>query len=331
MSEKNTSQTNSTATSYLNAHGKITYTLTNDYMFRAILQRNLHVLKGLTCAMLHIDPATVTDIVITNPIELGQTIDNKEFILDINITLNNNTRINLEMQVENELNWQDRSLSYLCRSFDELYSGQNYSETFPVYHIGFLDFSLFSDEAEFYAKYKLINVKTHKVFSDKFNLSVVDLTHIELATEEDRRYGMDLWARRFKATTWEEIKMLAAQNEYLEEATQELYKCNSDDIIRQQCRAREEYYRRQRTREKALKDANEERDRLVEENKQLVAKIEQLAIEKEQLATEKDQLVTEKEQLVTEKEQLATKMEEALKLVQLQNAEIERLKALQNE
>lgn len=132
--------------------------------------------------------------------------------------------------------------------------------------------------------------------------------------------------------------MLAAQNEYLEEATQELYKCNSDDIIRQQCRAREDYYRRQRTREKALKDASEERDRLAEENKQLAVKNEQLATEKEQLATEKeqlatekDQLVTEKEQLVTEKEQLATKMEEALKLVQLQNAEIERLKALKNE
>ena len=310
MSEKNTSQTNPTSASYLNAHGKITYTLTNDYMFRAILQRNLHVLKGLTCAMLHIDPETVTDISITNPIELGQTIDNKEFILDINVTLNNNTRINLEMQVENELNWQDRSLSYLCRSFDELYSGQDYSETLPVYHIGFLDFSLFSVEAEFYAKYKLINVKTHKVFSDKFNLSVVDLTHIELATEEDRRYGIDLWARLFKATTWEEIKMLAAQNEYLEEATQELYKCNSDDIIRQQCRAREEYYRRQRTREKALKDANEERDRLAEENKQLAAKNEQLATEKEQLAKER---------------------EEALRIVQLQNAEIERLRALQNE
>ena len=109
--------------------------------------------------------------------------------------------------------------------------------------------------------------------------------------------------------------MLAAQNEYLEEATKELYKCNSDEIIRQQCRAREEYYRRQRTMEKALKDASEERDRLAEENKQL--------------ATEKEQLATEKEQLSTKNEQLAAKMEEALKIVQMQNAEIERLKALQ--
>ena len=118
--------------------------------------------------------------------------------------------------------------------------------------------------------------------------------------------------------------MLAAQNEYLEEATKELYKCNSDEIIRQQCRAREEYYRRQRTREKALKDANEERDRLAEENKQL-------ATENEQLATKNEQLATKNEQLATEKEQLAIEREEALKIIQLQNAEIERLRALQNE
>lgn len=67
------------ATSYLSATGKITYNFTNDYMFRAILQRNVTVLKGLICSLLHLRPEHITDITITNPIELGKTIDNKEF------------------------------------------------------------------------------------------------------------------------------------------------------------------------------------------------------------------------------------------------------------
>ena len=278
-------------TSYLSATGKITYNFTNDYMFRAILQRNVTVLKGLICSLLHLRPEHITDIIITNPIELGKTIDNKEFILDINVTLNNHTRINLEMQVANELNWADRSLSYLCRTFDQLYSGEAYTQALPVIHIGFLDFQLFSDDAEFYATYKLLNVKNHKVFSDKLTLGVVDLTHIELATEEDKSFQIDRWAKLFKATTWEEIKLMAEGNEYLMQATQELYECNADELIRQQCRAREEYYKYQRTIDKALKDTTAERDRLATERNQLAAeKAEALeTIQKQQNALkEKD-------------------------------------------
>ena len=95
------------------ATGPIEYTFTNDYMFRAILQKNIGVLKALICSMLHISPDQVKSLEITNPIILGQYIDNKEFILDINITLNNHTHINLEMQVINEHNWPDRSFSLL--------------------------------------------------------------------------------------------------------------------------------------------------------------------------------------------------------------------------
>lgn len=41
----------------------------------------------------------------------------KTFVLDINVVLNNNICLNLEMQVVNPSNWQDRSLSYLGRNF----------------------------------------------------------------------------------------------------------------------------------------------------------------------------------------------------------------------
>lgn len=100
--------------------------------------------------------------------------------------------------------------------------------------------------------------KTHQEFSNKFTLSVVDLTHIDEATEEDRFYQIDRWAKIFRATTWEELKTLAEGDEYMAQATQELYECNADELIQQQCRAREEYYQYQRTINKALKDTTEE-------------------------------------------------------------------------
>ena len=221
----------------------------------------------------------------------------------------------------NELNWTDRSLSYLCRTFDQLYSGQSYLLALPVIHIGFLDFQLFSDYTEFYATNKLLNVKSHKVFSDKLCLRVVDLSHIDLATEEDKLFEIDRWAKLFKATTWEEIKMIAEGNETLMQATQALFECNTDELIRQQCYAREEYYRYQRTIDKALKDTAAERDQLAEEKAQLTE-------EKEQLTEEKEQLLTRNTLLTTKYSQLSTEKAKAMETIQKQEDEILRLKAL---
>lgn len=56
---------------------------------------------------------------ITNPIIPGQSIEDKEFRLDINVLLNNHTIINPEMQVVNELNWQT-VLSSICAALSTI-------------------------------------------------------------------------------------------------------------------------------------------------------------------------------------------------------------------
>lgn len=114
------------------------------------------------------------------------------------------------------------------------------------------------------------------MYSDKLCLSVLNLTRIDLATEEDRAYGIDHWAALFKSTTWEEIKMLAQENEDIREASDTIYQLSQEEEIRQQCEAREDYYRRQRSvqnRIKNLEKANEEKDALIAA---LKAEIEQL-------------------------------------------------------
>ncbi|MDE5865947.1 MAG: Rpn family recombination-promoting nuclease/putative transposase, partial [Lachnospiraceae bacterium] len=204
-------------TEFLNAQGAVPYGMTNDYMFRAVLQTNNKALQGLICSLLHLKHEDVLSVEITNPIILGEAVENKEFRLDINVNLNNHARINLEMQVAGKLIWPNRSLIYLCRSFDMLNHGQDYREIQPVIHISFLDYTQFNECPEFYATNKLLNVKNHHVYSDKLTLNVVDLSRIDLATEEDKEYHIDYWAKLFKATTWEEIKMLAAKDQYIDE------------------------------------------------------------------------------------------------------------------
>ena len=223
--------------------GALIVPMTNDYLFRALLQRNNLVLKGLICALLHMKEADISSVIITNPIRLGDSIDNKTFVLDINVIMNQYHIINLEMQVINLNNWQDRSLSYLARNFDHLKKGEDYKLTHPVIQIGLLDYTLFPDHPEFYSTYQFLNVKNHTLYSDKWRISVLDLSRIDLATEEDRQYQLDYWAALFKAKTWEELQMLAQNNNYFKEASETVYQLTQEEEIRQQCLAREDYNR----------------------------------------------------------------------------------------
>ena len=94
--------------------------------------------------------------------------------------------------------------------------------------------------------------------SELATLNAIDLNKTELATEEDKAYGIEYWAHLFKAQTWEELKELIKDNEFLQEAADSIYKANTDEIVRQQCRAREEAERRERTLERNIKKYNED-------------------------------------------------------------------------
>ena len=260
-------------------HGALPIPMSNDYLFRALMQRNTNVRKSLICSFLHLNPADVASVIILNPIELGETIDEKTYILDIKVELNGHSIINLEMQVINEGNWPERSLCYLCRAFDNLNHGQNYAEVQPAIQIGILDFALFDDSPEFYANYYLANTKNHRIYSDKFRLSVLDLTKINLATEEDRAYQIDRWAALFKATTWEELKMLAKTNQYIGEAVSTIRQLTQEEKIRQQCEAREDYYRRTAGREALLRKTTQERDQAFAERERLQRLLEKHGID----------------------------------------------------
>ena len=72
---------------------------------------------------------------------------------------------------------------------------------------------------------------------------MVDLTQIELATEEDKTYQIDYWARLFKAKTWEDLKMLASEYRDFEDITDTMQQALEDKKIRLQCEARERYER----------------------------------------------------------------------------------------
>ena len=257
--------------------GELPVKMTNDYLFRALLQSDNETLKEILAAVLQIDVEEIHSASITNEILLGEQIDDKSFVLDVRVSLNDRESIDLEMQVIREAFWCDRSLSYICRSFDSLNKGAAYDEAKSVRQIAFCDFTLFPDHPEFCATYKLLNVKRPKVvYSEKLILTNIDLTRIDLAVDEDKRSRIDEWAEFFKAKTWEDMKMLAEKNESIGKAISGVWQLTEEEKIRERCRARDEWIINDNYKTQKLKQQEEEIRLKDAEIEQLKAEIENL-------------------------------------------------------
>ena len=167
----------------------------------------------------------------------------------------------------------------------------------PVHSIGFLNFTLFEDAPEFFATYQLRNNKNNRLYTGKFSIHVIDLTRIDLATEEDKHYEIDRWAKLFKAATWEELKMIAKNDPDLMQASDELYKVNKDDILRQQARARADAEFWEKVHNARMEKMQEE----LEKNKEELSK-------KDTIISEMDSVISAKDNEIKRlKEQLAQK------------------------
>lgn len=282
----------------INATGPVSIRMTNDYLFKVLLQKNEKVLRGLICSLLHMKSEEIRSVDIRNPIIPGNSISEKDIILDVNVVFNNEVVLDLEMQVVNEGNWTSRSLYYVCRNYTQLVSGEDYDLALPSIHIGILDFTLFTEHPSFYSSFKMLETKKHYEYTDKLQIRVLDLTKVDLATKSDKAYNIDKWAHLFKAQTWEEIKMLAVKDQTITEAANTIYQISEDERIRQQCEAREDYLRRQRGIQRRLEKADE---------------LEKAVVEKEKALAEKDKELTEKNKELAEKDARIAELEALLK------------------
>lgn len=132
-------------------------------------------------------------------------------------------------------------------------------------------------------------------------LNSYDLTQINLATEEDKQFQIDYWARLFKSNTWEELKTMAAQNEYLQEASETIFTLSSDELVRKRCLDREAYYI-------DLKAMQED----IAEEKAKVAKLQATLTQKDSQIAEKDIILAQKEATLAEKDAIIADLQKQL-------------------
>ena len=257
------------------AEGKIDYTLMNDMLFHMVMSKSKKALKGFR-------ESDVRSVKLLNTIDYTETLT-KQIALDVRVELNNRELIDIEIQVAKKQGWINRSLLYLCRTFDNLQAAEDYERIKPATHVGILDFNLFPEHPEFYARYLMTNVKNGNVYTPNFALNVLSLKHIDKATAEDEANSLVYWARLFKATTWEELKKLAEHSSAFEEVTDKMYKVNTDEQERYLIEAHEKYMLDMLTEKNARKRMEREARKLKRENKAQAQQLEAQAQEIERL------------------------------------------------
>lgn len=217
-------------------HGKIRYRFMNAYLFATVFQKNQEALKDLIAALLRIEPKEIVSLEILNPILSGQDIDHKSCIMDILVLLNGNIRVNLEMQVLDEGNWNERGVYYLAENLLDLKKGEDYKNLKTTVQIGILGFDLWkAGENPFYQVYELWDTEHERVFTNKMKLCVLSLRQTEKAEERDRRSGLYDWAKALTAETWEELQELSEKNEKIKEAVETMITLTEEERVRIEC------------------------------------------------------------------------------------------------
>lgn len=186
---------------------KLEYTFRNDALFKMLFVKYPDLLKRLAANLLGIQYESIGQFDIVNP-EIPPTILGDKFCrLDINMTVDGQ-RVDLEIQVNNEGDYPERSLYYWAREYSSaLAAGEDYARLPRVVMISIVDFSLF-DCSEFHSEYKPLEISRYTLLTDRMSLHFYELPKLPTALPRDNE--LRLWLALFKAGTEEELKRIQA-------------------------------------------------------------------------------------------------------------------------
>lgn len=214
-----------------------------DFAFKEIMM-NPKVRKGFLSAVLNIPVDSIRETVLQNTALPKEHEDEKQSILDVYLVMNDDTEINIEIQLAYMASWADRSAFYVSKMLvGQIGVNKKYSNLKKCIGINLLDFNYVKETTRFHTTYHISEDTEHIRYTNIMEWHIVELPKLPPIDDGSDLYG---WIRFIKAESKEEFEMLAKKNEYLEAAYREL------EIISQDEQKRIAYT----TRQKALFDYN---------------------------------------------------------------------------
>ena len=214
---------------------------TNDFVFKKLFgeEKNVDILKDLIQAIL--PEMKIARIVVNKDVSLERKmITDKLGILDVVATLNNNTKINIEMQIENLHNTIERSVFYQSGLYQKsLTKGMQYTQIFKTIGIWIINYDVFK-EGPFHEIARLKRDYENIILTDKYELHYIQLSKFK---EKCKRISTKLeqWLTFIINENMEVIRMV--NNKYIKKAEEELEYLSGDEETRRLAYLREKAIR----------------------------------------------------------------------------------------
>ena len=118
-------------------------TLKEDFMVKALLSSKEIILKQFLSDVLEIPMEEIRSVRIANPYLRKTYRRQKQGILDILLWLNDDSKINIELQIKAQKDWKKRNLFYLAKMYvEDLQSGERYGRLSKCICISILGFNM---------------------------------------------------------------------------------------------------------------------------------------------------------------------------------------------
>jgi len=211
---------------------KLKYTFKTDILFKMLFVKHPDLLKHLVSQLLAIKLESIGEFIIRNPEKPPVNLGGKFCRLDINMTVDGQ-RVDLEIQVEDEGDYPERSLYYWAREYSSALNAGNldYSKLPRTVVINIINFNLFGCK-EYHSEFRPLEVTRHEQLTDRMSLHYFELTKLPVDIKEDDM--LLLWLALFKAETQEELKQIEAMEvPVMEQAINAYYTITAESEFRE--------------------------------------------------------------------------------------------------
>lgn len=217
-----------------------------DYCMKELF-RNEVVRKYFISDILGLPPSEVRSARLLNTFLWKRAENQKQGILDVLVEMNDDTIINIEIQLKASKFWDRRQLYYLSKLYaGELRKGEDYSGLKRCVVIGILDFDLTGREQN-HSVYFLRDGEGN-LYSDVFEIHILELG------KPLSGGPMDDWVRLFNVESEADLNMIKTDNIGVREAIRELRDMGLPRMLRAYKDARQKERMDRKAREDYVRD-----------------------------------------------------------------------------
>jgi len=174
-----------------------------DFAFKKLFgsEENKDILISFINAVVSKDDRVV-DVVLLNPYNNKEHRSDKLSILDIKATDECGRQYNIEMQLTDQVHYNQRALYYWSKLYtSQLQEGDAFSDLKKTISINILNFNYFDAEPAYHNVFKILHAESHKSYFEDLELHFIELNKFD-DNLANIKTTLDRWANFLKKASY---------------------------------------------------------------------------------------------------------------------------------